>query len=126
MTFGEMKDVSLKRTLGGIGGTIVVGVLAACTPNEGRFVIKNNAAEPIVRASVLICGQTEHFEQIDVRQMKTGTYHVTTDSHYDVKVEFRSGRILERKLGYVTNGLNFDDELTVSDADIEITSKNKH
>ena len=122
----RIKDANSKRVVNGIIGTVIVGALAACASNEGRFSVKNSATEAIVTASVVICGQTERFEKIDILQTRAAKYRVTGDSGYHVKVAFQSGRTLERDVGYVTNDLNFDDELIITDNNIEIVSKNRH
>lgn len=68
-----------------------------------------------------ICGQTIELKDIQPTKSALGSYKVKSDSHYDVRVEFQSGKKLQRGVGYVTSSLDFQDEITVTDTDIEIT-----
>ena len=44
-----------------------------------------------------------------------------SDSQYKLEVEFQSGKKLEKELGEVRNGLDFEDLLTLSDQDVSLT-----
>ena len=63
--------------------------------------------------------------RIEVRNIEPGAeykgvYNVKSDSHYDVTILFASGEKLEKKLGYVTHGFNYQHTLTITDKDITI------
>jgi len=88
---------------------------------QGYFFLVNKATEPIAHASVVICGQTIELKDISPSKGAGGSYKVTSDSHYTIQVEFKSGKRLKKETGYVTNGMDFQDEITVTDSDIEIT-----
>jgi penicillin V acylase-like amidase (Ntn superfamily) len=70
---------------------------------------------------VAICGQTIKLKDIQPNTSAAGFYKVTGDSGYTIEVEFQSGKTLRKETGYVTNGMDFQDEITVTDSDIEIT-----
>jgi hypothetical protein len=48
----------------------------------------------------------------------TGRLAVGGDADYHITIRFQSGRELERRLGYVTSGMDFHDEFSVSETDI--------
>ena len=96
-------------------------LLASCTSNQGNFSLVNKATESIAHVSVGICGQTIELNGIKSNDRLTGSYKVTSDSHYTIEVEFQSGRKIKKETGYVTNGMNFRHEITVTDSDIRIT-----
>lgn len=104
-----------------LSAVFAVIVTASCTANTGNFSLVNKAKEPIAHASVTVCGQTIEMKGIQPTKSAQGSYKVKSDSHYDVKVEFQSGKKLQKEVGYVTNGLDFQHEITVTDTDIEIT-----
>jgi hypothetical protein len=81
----------------------------------------NKADEPIVRATVAICGQTIELKDIQPGESVSGSYDVTSDSHYTIEIEFQSGKHLRKETGYVTSGMDFQHEITVTGSDIDVT-----
>jgi len=98
-------------------------VMVSCTANKGSFLFINNAKEPILRGLVTICGQTIDLKDIQPGESVPGSYKVKSDSHYDIGIEFQSGKKLRKETGYVTNGFDYHDEIVVTDADIELINK---
>jgi transcription elongation factor Elf1 len=105
----------------GVAATIAVLFLISCTNSKGSFSLVNKTKEPIARASVAICGQTIELKDIQPNTSAVGSYEVKFDSHYTIQVEFQSGKTLQKEMGYVTNGVDFQHEIVVADSDIEIT-----
>jgi hypothetical protein len=105
---------------------IIVGMTAlsllSCGTNKGSFTLVNKSKESISSASISICGQTQQFMNIRPNDKISAFYRIKSDSHYAVQVEFQSGKKLQSELGYVTNGLDFKDEITVKDSTITIAS----
>ena len=99
----------------------VILFMVSCAANKGSFLLINKAQELIARASVTVCGQTIELKDIQPTKSAPGSYKVKSDSHYDVRGEFQSGKKLQKAIGYVTNGLDFHHEIVVTDTDIEIT-----
>lgn len=104
---------------------IAVLFLTSCTTNEGSFSLINKAKEPIAHASVTISGQTIEMKAIQPNKSVAGSYEIKSDSHYTIKVEFQSGKKLKKETGYVTNGMDHYDEITVTDFNIEITDSKR-
>ena len=105
----------------GIGAAIAALFLTSCAPNKGSFSLINKASESIASASVGICGQTIVFNGIQPNKSATGSYDIRSDSHYVIQIEFQSGKRINRETGYVTNGMDFQHEIAVTDSGIEIT-----
>jgi len=98
-------------------------IMISCVANQGSFLLINHAKEPISRAIVVVCGQTVELNGILPTKNAQGSYKVNSDSHYDITVEFQSGKKFEEKMGYVTNGFDFHHEFVVTDTGIEILKK---
>jgi hypothetical protein len=83
--------------------------------------ILNAATESIKNGQLEVCGQKFLFREIEQGKSKTIQYKVRSDSQYKLEVEFHSGRKLEKELGDVTNGQDFQDILTLSDHEVSLT-----
>ncbi|TLN26982.1 hypothetical protein FDZ71_00350 [bacterium] len=92
----------------------------ACSRNEGRFTLVNGSSDRIA-ARVEVCGQVSEFDDVGPGETRQGSYRVRGDSAYDVSVTFASGGKANREVGYVTNGFDFTDVITVTTSSIEIT-----
>ena len=68
-----------------------------------------------------MCAQKFPFGEIEQGRTKAIRYKVRSDSQYKLEVEFQSGKKLEKELGEVRNGLDFEDLLTLSDQDVSLT-----
>ena len=116
----------MRVTVIAIYATFAVLVMASCSTNKGSFLLINKAKEPISQGEVTICGQTIEFKLTQPGKIKSGVYKVTSDSHFDIRIEFQSGKKLRKELGYVTNGFDFYHEIIVTDEDIKLmTTKPK-
>jgi len=89
--------------------------------DEGQVLILNAATEPIKNGQLEVCGQKFPFGEIEQGKSKAIQYKVRSDSHYKLEVEFNSGKKMEKELGSVTNGLDFQDILTLSDREASFT-----
>ncbi len=107
-----------------LNAVFLMFVMFSCGTHKGSFLLINRADEPIARASVIVCGQTIKLNDIQPTQSAQGFYKVRSDSHFNIVVEFQSGKKLQRETGYVTNGLDFQHEMVVTDTDITVTSIN--
>lgn len=103
----------------------IIFLLSSCVQNKGNFLLVNKASEPITIGLVTVCGQTILFKNIQPSKSVSGSYEVKSDSHYDIKIEFKSGKKLGKEIGYVTNGFDFSHEIIVTDIDIDIANNSK-
>lgn len=101
---------------------VVAFVLDYGAGSQGKFTIVNKANEPIVQASVVVCGQTMELRNIQPGDVATGSYKVNCEGHFIILVEFASGKKIESYTGYITPGMDFEDEITVA-ASIEFTNR---
>ena len=97
-------------------------IVAGCADHKGSFSIINKTNEAIVGGSVVICQQRIVLPEVPPGSVVTGAYKVTSDSHYNIEVEFASGKKLHKEVGYVTNGMDFQDAIAITESDIEITT----
>jgi hypothetical protein len=100
---------------------VAIMLIIARTSGSGEVTLINKASEPIARASVTICDQTVELTNLSPGEMTARPYRVTADSHYMVRVKFRSGKALRKELGSVTDGMDVRNAITITDADIEMT-----
>jgi hypothetical protein len=105
-----------------IAAVIVVMSSTSCTSGDSRFTVINETDEPIAHATIIVCGQTIEMGEIPVAGRVSGTFRAKADGDYDVSVQFADGKQLHRKVGYVTNGMRFADEIAISTADISVKS----
>lgn len=113
----------MRHFIFGIAVVLITLIMTSCTTGKGNFSLINKAKEPIIYASVAICGQTIELKNIQPEESKIGSYDVKTDSHYTIEVEFRSGKKLRKEVGYVTNGMDFQHEIMITSSNIEINNK---
>jgi hypothetical protein len=89
--------------------------------DDGQVLILNAATEPIKNGQLEVCGQKFLFGEIEQGKTKAIHYKVRSDSQYKLEVEFNSGRKLEKELGSVRSGLDFEDILTLNDHEVSLT-----
>ena len=89
--------------------------------DDGQVLILNAATESIRNGQLEVCGQKFPFGEIEQGRTKAIRYKVRSDSQYKLEVEFHSGKKLEKELGSVTSGLDFEDILTLNDHDVSLT-----
>ena len=89
--------------------------------DDGQVLILNAASESIKNGQLEVCGQKFLFGEIEPGKSKAFQYKVRSDSQYKVEVEFNSGKKLEKEVGAVTNGLDFQDILTLDDRGAVLT-----
>jgi hypothetical protein len=89
--------------------------------DDGQVLILNAASEPVRNGQLELCGRKFPFGEIEQGKSKAIQYTVRSDSRYKLEVEFHSGRKLEKELGSVTNGLDFQDILALNDHDVSLT-----
>jgi hypothetical protein len=77
----------------------------------------NHASERISRVSVTVSQQIVTFVN---GQAQRRTFKVAGDSGYDVTVTFESGKTLGGTDGYVTDGVQFHDQIIITDTAISV------
>jgi hypothetical protein len=101
---------------------LVALVIGACARNTATIVLVNETKEPIASATVEVGGPIVELGQIEPGGRATGRLAVGGDADYHITVRFQSGAVLDRRLGYVTSGMDFHDEFSVSETDIVLKS----
>ena len=116
-----MKNITFLR-----GYSIAIFVLClevSCIllENSGQLVLINNSNELIRLVHIEICNQVIDIKNVKPYEKHRCLFNVKNDSHYDVTVCFASGKKLNKQLGYVTHGFNFEHTLVITEANISIT-----
>ncbi len=90
-------------------------VRAVYGTHHGRVKIVNGSDETIVKGDVVICGQRFDFDNLRSNEFRTFLYQIAgcPGQDYRVAVTFESGDAIIRRVGYVTNGFDFSDEVIV-------------
>lgn len=101
---------------------IVLAVLTAkyFVAKESHVTILNQSGKPLFKGEIEMCHQHFYFENLKPGESKTFIYRVTGDSNYRVILEFGINRRLERDVGYVTNGMVFNDRVVIRNDEMEL------
>ncbi len=94
--------------------------LSSCTKDEGTFVLMNRSSETISNLSLSISGKTFAFKNVRPGDSVSGEYLIKSDDHYVIAIEFASGKKMKKEDGYVTHGMDFQHEITVTESDVII------
>ena len=97
---------------------LALTAFTACARNTATFVLSNDSKDPIRSAVVEATGSVVELGRIEPGKSATGVLEVSGDGEYHITVRFQSGRVLDRRMGYVTSGFDFGVEFSVSEADI--------
>lgn len=119
-----MNRLALVVLLVGVGAAAFLGVVAWERGAHGNLAIKNGSGLPIQLATVEVGGTKLEFEGIQPSETRTEKFEIRGDAHYVVSVRFASGKVLSGACGYVTNGVDSSDVLTVRGDGIRISSSN--
>jgi hypothetical protein len=105
-----------------IRGAALVILLLACIAcgNSTSFVLANDTNDIIASATVQLKRASVELGQIEPGGRAAGTLAIGGDDDYHITVRFQSGRVLDKRLGYVTSGVDFHDEFSVSETDISL------
>lgn len=95
--------------------------LVGCT-RESNVTLQNNSNSEISKAIIEVCNQKFVVSNLKSGNSQNFVFVAKFDSHYSVKVDFANGRQLNKELGYVTNGMTFNDLLVVDHNDIVLKS----
>ena len=99
----------------------VCAACVACTRNRATFVLTNDAAQPILSATVDVSGEIVELSRIESGRSATRTVAFRGDGDYHITVRFHRGGCSNRRLGYGTSRMNFRDEFWVTDRAILLT-----
>ena len=87
----------------------------------GKVRIVNMATESVATGRIEILDQQMTFSNLARGREKNFHFYVVSDAHYDVTIEFVSGKKLVRELGYLTNGSDYDETIVIEDDYIILT-----
>lgn len=88
--------------------------------------ILNNSSKVIKIVKIQLCGELGNAKNIRPKDTGQLILKVHRDCGYQVEVEFDSNETLNKQVGYVTNGLDFNDQIIVTDSDINMGNSSAH
>jgi hypothetical protein len=96
-------------------------MLTACTREKSRYTVINESREDLHRVTVTVSGQSTEFAGLRRGDRRMAAYKTRGDGSFAVRVEYSSGRILEKVDGYVTNGIALDHAIAIGDSDVSVS-----
>ena len=83
--------------------------------HHGRVKIVNGSQELIIKGELVICRQRFEFDNLRANESRTFLYQIRScpGQGFRVEVKLESGSSLARRVGYITSGFDFSDELIV-------------
>ena|SRR6266851_7533749 len=108
----------------------VAGLLLGCNnplwrqfgTHHGAVTVINNSRERIVSGRLEICGQGFELKDLPPGESRTFRYRVIGDDDYHLEVTFASKHTIKRRLGYVTSGFDFNEQLVVTEDNVRLGS----
>jgi hypothetical protein len=96
-------------------------VIVTCGRSVGTVSLVNQAEEPISRATITMSwGETLEVRDLNPAGIATMNYDVR-EGDYRIEVVFRSGKRLTTDTVYVTPGFSYQDRITVTPSEIQLT-----
>ncbi len=96
-------------------------ILGGCfSKNKGVLNLVNRSNESISRLNVSICNETLEFLNLKSGAVVSGSYTIKGDCHFEITVQFDSGKKIEKKYGYVTNGFDYSHQIEISDSMVKV------
>jgi hypothetical protein len=95
--------------------------MSACAPERAPALVtvQNGTTEPIETISIDVSKEMLQANDLQPGSSVTLNYSIGVESDYHVVATLKSGRIVEKSVGYVDAGLNSHDLILVRDADVE-------
>jgi hypothetical protein len=97
----------------------------SCHQDKGQLILINNSNEIVKFAHVEICEQVVEIENINPHEQAIGNFRITCENHYNITIQFASGKEIKKQTGYVTSGFDFqEDTLSITETDVAIVNSN--
>jgi len=106
----------------GVSVVVALGLKFLYSINYGMFTVFNDSHEEL-SGVVTVCRQDFDIPNLAPGDRYKARYKIAGDSSYVVRIRFKSGKELWKDVGYVTNGMEFNDELHVTDKDVAIVCR---
>jgi hypothetical protein len=87
--------------------------------SKGVVIISNQSGEEVLGGNLEVCGQFFLIDPIKNGNFQTIKFKVKSDSSYNITIHLKSSTIKE-SLGYVTNGIDFEDTIIVNESGISL------
>ncbi len=116
-----MKETKRTRNAISIGLLLLASaflIFHSSSYTKGKVVLVNQSSEQIESGEIEVCKQHLMLSRINPNDKKELLFKIYGDSHYAITLRLNSGKVLKKKLGYVTGGIESVDNLIVNDTEI--------
>lgn len=103
-----------------------IAVFYLRAPQKASVTVVNKAGKLLKTVTVELCGESATIESLAVQTSKKLELKVHSDCHYQVTAIFESGEKLSNGVGYVTHGMDFDDQIVITDSEIKMGETKAH
>jgi hypothetical protein len=77
--------------------------------------VSNESGQKVISLEIQLAGKKQTISNLKSGSAATIAFHDFGDSHYTLSGALQDGTKLTGEFGYVTNGLDFDDEFTIKE-----------
>lgn len=105
---------------------VVIQICCGCakySKNMSKVWLVNKASNEIVLGILSVCDKKFELRNLKPQREEGFTFTPCSDDHYLIKIEFSTGKKLEKELGYITSGFNYKDKFIVTDDDIVMNDR---
>lgn len=96
-------------------------LLVGCKSRPNNcFTIRNDSNSIVKKVEVEVCRQKFTTEKLVPSENVSFKYNDKGDSDYNVRVEYDNSKKIQKRLGYVTNGLVFNDLIVIEINDVNL------
>ena len=104
---------------------LVLFSICACSSSgkhSSTLTIRNMSGDTIVSVGIHVCKQHYEVKKLPPNGQDYVKYRARFDSSYELDIKLSSGKTMQKKLGYVTNGFCFNDTLIIMNDTITLVS----
>jgi hypothetical protein len=106
-----MRSTVTRYIIGGVAVLLVAFVSFVYARSGANLVVTNDGAEELVDLRVAVAGYSFELGAFSPHESKRVKVRSYTDSGWTISGRWKSGELLDEKFGYITGGLNFDDQV---------------
>jgi hypothetical protein len=101
---------------------ILIGTLYNDTSYSAKVTIQNNSKNAIDSVVVSICGKEKRQTSLESGASISISFMLRCESHYQVKVQFSSEKLIEENLGYLTGGFgDYESVISITNIGVLLT-----
>lgn len=99
---------------------VAAGLILSKERTVGTVQVQNGSGERIELVTVQVSGNALEFKNLQPSEKQIESFRIGSDSSYKISARFASGKVVTGSCGYVTNGVESNDLITVLDNALHI------